>query len=81
MNIFGQMNMILHHQIYQHKSSKVNVNITGAIVGSLIVCALFVFALYLWNKRNQAEKNIFNHGQGIVESPDNGKIQNYELES
>ncbi|CAB4489708.1 unnamed protein product [Rhizophagus irregularis] len=64
-----------------NEPSKVNVNITGAIVGSLIVCALFVFALYMWNKRSQAEKNIFNHGQGIVASPDNGNIHNYELES
>ncbi|PKB92499.1 hypothetical protein RhiirA5_444435 [Rhizophagus irregularis] len=56
MNIFGQMNMILHHQIYQHN--------------------------HLMNhQKSQAEKNIFNHGQGIVASPDNGNIHNYELES
>jgi hypothetical protein len=71
-----------------HKSTNNNVNITGAIVGSLIVFALFIIVLCIWNKNNcrnnknvQDETNGNNHGQGIVESPSNGNIHNHGRET
>ncbi|GBB95191.1 hypothetical protein RclHR1_24940002 [Rhizophagus clarus] len=66
-----------------HKSSS-NISITGAIVGSLIVCALIILLLYLWNKNscrnNKARNNTSLNNQGISGSP-NIEIHNHGREA
>ncbi|PKB94949.1 hypothetical protein RhiirA5_476836 [Rhizophagus irregularis] len=68
--------------------SQSSASMAGAIIGSLICGAILSsvgFLLYRWNKNrqrsennNQEEKNIYNHGQEIEQSPNNEYIINHE---